>query len=400
MIKESQAIRPEPPAAADDKEAAVLDLSIVIPCLNEAKTLGACIEKGLRAIDRLGIRGEVEVSDNGSTDGSIEMAEQFGARVVHAPTRGYGNALRYGMRMARGRMLVIGDADDTYNFEEIAPFVERMQAGADLVMGTRLPPGRMLPGANPWLNRKLGTPALTFVLNRLFGTRIRDTNCGLRGITREKFMALDLRSEGMEFASEMVIKAGLHQLRIDEVPVTLYPDRRGRAPHLRRWRDGWRHLEFMLLHAPDQLLFYPGLAALVVGLLLAAPVSLGPRHLLGRLFDFHLLFYGGTLALIGLQGVLGALLVRDVVGGVIMRPNRTATALAHWFNFGRGLLLGGALFAGGALLEVAVLATWLSSHLGPLNEPRRAVLGMLLMGIGTETAVFSFLHGVLKKHAR
>ncbi|HZZ83567.1 MAG TPA: glycosyltransferase family 2 protein [Anaeromyxobacteraceae bacterium] len=386
--------------AFEEVEPESLDLTIVIPCLNEAGTIGVVVEKGLRSIRRLGLRGEVVVSDNGSTDGSIEIAARLGARVVHAPARGYGNALRHGMRAARGRMLIMGDADDTYNFEEIDAFVRRMQDGAELVMGTRLPPGRIMPGANPWLNRHVGTPALTFVLNRLFGAGIHDTNCGMRGILREKFLALRLQSEGMEFASEMVIKATLHELAIDEVPVTLYPDRRDRQPHLRRWRDGWRHLEFMLLHAPDQLLFFPGLMALLLGLLLALPVSLGPQRVLGHLFDFHLLFYGGTLVLMGLQGILGAILVRDVVGGVIMRPNRLASAVARSFSFGKGLVAGGALFTLGLALEGLVVALWLRSGLGHLNEPRRAVLGMLLMAAGSEIAVLSFLHAVLKKHAK
>jgi glycosyltransferase involved in cell wall biosynthesis len=377
-----------------------LDVSIVIPCLNEAKTIGTVIEKALRGIERLGIRGEVLVSDNGSSDGSVELARRVGARVVHAPERGYGNALRFGMSAASGRMLIMADADDTYDLGEIERFVQAMQDGADLVMGTRLPPGRILPGANPWMNRHVGTPVLTFILNRLFGTRIRDTNCGMRGLTRECFDRLNLLATGMEFASEMVIKAGLHGARLVEVPVTLHPDRRGRPPHLRRWHDGWRHLEFMLLHAPDQLLFFPGLAALALGLLLTVPVSFGPQHVFGRLFDFHYLFYGGALVTVGVQGVMGAILVRDLVGGVIMRPNRIATALAGWLTLLRGLVLGGSLAAAGACLEVAVFCVWVQGNFGPLNEPRRSVLGMLLIGLGAEIAIFSFLHATLRKHLR
>ncbi len=377
-----------------------LDLTIVIPCLNEAGTLPIVVEKGLRTLARLGLRGEVLVADNGSTDGSVELAEGLGARVVHVPARGYGNALRHGMAAARGRWLVMGDADATYDFEEIDPFVDELRRGADFVMGTRLPPGRIEPGANPWLNRKLGTPVLTFVLNRLFGTRIHDTNCGMRALTREAFDRLGLRSEGMEFASEMVIKAALHRLRIAEVPVTLYPDRRGRAPHLRRWRDGWRHLEFMLLHAPDQLLFLPGVVGIALGLLLILPVAFGPQYLAGHVFDFHYLFYGGALVLVGVQGVMGSVLVRDVVGGVVMRPNRLARAVAQWFTFGRGLLLGGVLFAAGAVLELVVLWVWIRGGFGPMHEPRRSVLGMLLMAVGNEIAIFSFLHAVLRRHLR
>jgi len=377
-----------------------LDLSIVVPCLDEAKTIEAVVTKGLATIERLGLRGEVLVSDNGSVDGSSELAERLGARVVHCPDRGYGNALRRGMASARGRWIVMGDADDTYNFEEIEPFVIELRAGAQFVMGTRFAPGRMKPGANPWLNRNVGTPALTFILNRLFRTRISDANCGMRALTRDTFDRFDLRSEGMEFASEMVIKAALHGVRMAEVPVTLYPDRRGRRPHLHRWRDGWRHLEFMLLHAPDQLMFFPGFATLLIGLAITVPVAFGPRYAFGRVFDFHYLFFGGACVLVGLQGILGAVLVRDVVGGIIMRPNRLASAISRSLTFGRGLVAGGLCFAAGLVLEAIVLAAWIFGGFGPMSEPRRSVLGMLLMGVGTEVAVFSFLHAVLRKHLR
>ncbi len=387
------------PRAATTPEDDELDVSVVIPCLNEAGTLPAVIAKAQAAIARLGVRGEVVVSDNGSTDGSVALATQLGARVVHAPERGYGNALRHGMAQARGRVLITGDADDTYDFGEIGRFLEHTDAGAEMVMGTRLPPGTILPGANPWLHRFVGTPVLTFVLNRLFGTTIRDTNCGMRAIRRDRFAELGLRSAGMEFASEMVIKAALHRLRIDEVPVTLHPDRRGRRPHLRRWSDGWRHLEFMLLHAPDQLLFFPGIVALLFGLIITLPVSFGPRVIFGQLFDFHFLFYGGTLIFAGLQGILAALLIRDIVGGVIMRPNRIASGLVGAFTLLRALLVAAVLALGGVALEALVLWTWIRSGFGPLSEPRRSMLGMILIGTGCEIGVFSFVHAMLRKHA-
>lgn len=374
-------------------------ISVVIPCLDEAGTLEAVIAKASRAFQRLGLDGEIVVADNGSTDGSIEIATRLGARVVRVPERGYGNALRHGMRAARGRLLVMGDADDTYDFGEIDRFVEPFEAGADLIMGTRLPPGTILPGANPWLNRKLGTPVLTFILNRLFRTRIHDVNCGMRAIARDKFLALELRSEGMEFASEMLIKAAVEDLTIAEVPVTLHPDRRGRPPHLRRWRDGWRHLEFMLLHAPDQLLFLPGLALLLAGIALAVPVSLGPARVLGRTVDFHFLFLGGSMALIGLQGVLGAVLVRDVARDHVLRPNRLLSAVAAWLTLGRGLALGAALFLAGFAADAYVLATWIQEHFGALNEPRRSVIGLLLMAVGAEVGLYAFLHAALRRHA-
>ena len=372
---------------------------MVIPCLDEVKTLGAVIEKAQRAFGRLGVRGEVLVADNGSTDGSVELAERLGARVVRVTARGYGNALRHGMAAATGRLLIMGDADDTYDFGEIDRFLEQYRAGAQFVMGTRLPPGTILPGANPWLNRNLGTPVLTFVLNRLFGTRIRDVNCGLRAIDREKFHELGLVSEGMEFASEMLIKAAVQDLRIAEVPVTLHPDRRGRPPHLRRWRDGWRHLEFMLLHAPDQLLFMPGLLMLALGLFLAVPVSAGPAQYFGRIFDFHFLFLGGAMALIGLQGILGSVLVRDVARGRVLRPNRILSAIADGLTLRRGLAIAAALFLAGLAADALVLVSWIGEGFGALNEPRRSIIGLLLMTVGAEVGLFSFLHAALRRHA-
>ncbi len=374
-------------------------VSVVIPCLNEAKTLGAVIERALAAFARIGIEGEVVVADNGSTDGSAEIAGRMGARVLSVADRGYGSALRHGMRAARGRLLVMGDADDTYDFGEIDRFVARWEAGAEFVMGTRLPPGTILPGANPWLNRKLGTPVLTFVLNRLFGTRIRDVNCGMRAIDRERFLELDLRSDGMEFASEMLIKAAVSGLGIAEVPVTLHPDRRGRPSHLRRWSDGWRHLEFMLLHAPDQLLFLPGVVLLALGFLLAAPVVFGPQRLLGRTFDFHYLFLGGAMALIGLQGILGAILVRDVAHGKVLRPNRILSAIADWLTLARGLAAAAALFAAGFAADAYVLATWIAEHFGALLEPRASIAGLILMTLGAELGLCAFLHAALRRHA-
>jgi glycosyltransferase involved in cell wall biosynthesis len=392
MSAETNVVAPRIPAAGPY-------VSIVIPCLNEAKTLASVIEKGTTAFRDLAIHGEIVVADNGSTDGSVEIATRLGARVEHVPERGYGNALRYGMRAAKGKLLVMGDADDTYDFGEIGRFVEEYERGAEFVMGTRLPPGTILPGANPWLHRNLGTPILTFVLNRLFGTRIRDVNCGMRAVDRDRFLALDLRSEGMEFASEMLIKASVTKLRIAEVPVTLHPDRRGRPSHLRRWSDGWRHLEFMLIHAPDQLLFLPGAALLLLGLFFALPVSFGPAQFFGRTFDFHFLFLGGTLVLTGLQGILGAVLVRDVAHGQVLRPNRLLSAVADRLTLGRGLALAVILFLCGLAADSYVLASWVREGFGGLLEPRKSVIGLLLMATGAEVGLCAFLHAALRRHS-
>ena len=207
-----------PEACVDEEE---VELTLLLPCLDEASTIAAVVRKGTSALTRLGIRGEVLISDNGSKDDSVAIAESLGARVTHAETRGYGSALLHGIAHARGRFIVMADADDTYDVEALEPFLIRLRDGADLVMGTRLSPGTMLPGANPWMHRYVGTPVLTFVLNRLFGTRIRDCNCGMRGFTKVAIRTMALKTNGMEFASEMIIKAAIHELRIDEVPVTL-----------------------------------------------------------------------------------------------------------------------------------------------------------------------------------
>lgn len=380
--------------------AAEPEVSVLIPCLNEARTIAKVIEKARLAFADLSMTGEIIVADNGSIDGSVEIANGLGVRIVHVAERGYGNALRHGARAARGRVLVMGDADGTYDFQEMGRFIERLDAGVDLVMGTRLGPGKIMPGANPWLNRNLGTPALTFALNRLFGLRIHDVNCGMRAIVRGKFEELHLRSTGMEFASEMLIKAAVNELRIDEVPVTLHPDsRRGRGSHLRRWSDGWRHLEFMLLHAPDQLLFLPGLALLGVGLLLAVPVSAGPSRIFGRSFDFHFLFLGGAMVLIGLQGIVGAILVRDVAGARVLRPNRLLSAISRGMSLGRGLAVAGVLLTAGFALDAIVLVRWIQENFGTLSEPRLSVLGLLIMSMGAEVGICAFLHAALNKHA-
>lgn len=223
------------------------ELSIVIPCLNEEKTLPIVIKKGLASFKRLGISGEVVVADNGSTDNSVKIAQENGARVVHCPKKGYGNALIGGFSEAHGKYLIMGDADDSYNFAEIDDFVKYLRQGYDIVMGTRLK-GQIKKGAMPWLHRYLGTPVLTFILNLLFGTKISDCNCGMRGLTKKAFYKLDLHSSGMEFASEMIVKAGILKLKLKEIPITLYCDKRNRIPHLHPWRDGWRHLKFMLLY--------------------------------------------------------------------------------------------------------------------------------------------------------
>jgi len=221
------------------------EVSIVIPCLNEAGTLPIVIEKAFKSFKRLKISGEVVISDNGSTDESTKIAQKFGARVVHCAQKGYGNALRYGFKQAKGKYLIMGDADDSYDFSHIEGFMRELRKGADMVMGTRLK-GNIHRGAMPWLHRYLGTPVLTFLINIFFQTKISDCNCGMRGLTKKAFEKLQLKATGMEFASEMVIKAGIKKLKIKEIPIHFYKDKRGRRPHLKTWSDGWRHLKFIM----------------------------------------------------------------------------------------------------------------------------------------------------------
>ncbi|RJP75775.1 MAG: glycosyltransferase family 2 protein [Candidatus Zixiibacteriota bacterium] len=250
------------PDAAQD-----LEVSVVMPCLNEEVTVGTCVSKAVDTMKRLGIRGEVVISDNGSTDRSVEIAESLGARVVHQPAKGYGNAYLKGFMEARGRYIIMADSDDSYDLTDLERFIVALRNGADLVMGSRFK-GEIKPGAMPPLHRFLGNPVLTRILNLLYGTRISDAHSGMRAFTKDAFERMHLRTEGMEFASEMVIKAAKARLKIAEIPITLYPDGRSRKPHLRSWSDGWRHLRFMLMYDPRHLFSFPGVALQFLGLLL------------------------------------------------------------------------------------------------------------------------------------
>jgi len=370
-----------------------LELSVVMPCLNEEVTVGTCVAKAVRTMRTLGIRGEVVVVDNGSTDASIAVAEAAGARVVRHHLKGYGNALRRGFAEARGEFVLMGDADDSYDFTDLARFVDRLKAGADVVMGNRLA-GEIKPGAMPWLHRRVGNPGLTFFLNLLFGTGVGDTHCGMRGFRRAAIPRMNLQMPGMELASEMVIKARLAGLTVAQMPITLWPDGRNRRPHLRSFRDGWRHLRFMLMCAPGFLFVLPGLILLGLGLAAApAALSLGYGEWDGP-FGPNFLFGAGVAAVTGFHLVVFGVLAKlhaSLVDPVFADPKMDR--LANVFRVERGALYGGTLLTCAAVLGGRVLATW--GQTGDVPAPGVWVFAGTLFMLGVETLFLSFLVGIM-----
>ncbi|HEY0936182.1 MAG TPA: glycosyltransferase family 2 protein [Trebonia sp.] len=344
-----------------------MELTVVIPCLNEAETVATCVRKAVAFIADNGIDGEVVVADNGSTDGSRQLAADAGARVVPIPDRGYGNALMGGILAARGEYVIMGDADDSYDFTRLMPFVTELRQGYDLVMGNRFK-GGIAPGAMPPLHRYLGTPVLSFIGRLFFRSNIGDFNCGLRGFRRDSAIKLGLQATGMEFASEMIVKAALAKQKISEVPTTLAKDGRSRPPHLNTWRDGWRHLRFLLLFSPGWLFFAPGLVLLVVGLGLGAAVATGPLTIGGVSFDVDTLVACGAAVDIGFQAVLFWLFTQVYAGseGFLPTPPRVQTLLGK-LSLERGLLTGAAVGVAGLVGLVFSLTDWQSQSFGHLN---------------------------------
>lgn len=361
-----------------------IDVSMVIPCLNEEGTLGETVRLAMEAIRLSGLRGEVVVSDNGSTDRSIAIAEAGGARVVRCAEKGYGSALIEGIRGSRGACIVMGDADATYDFREAVPFVEALRAGADLVMGTRLR-GHIDKGAMPFLHRWLGTPVLTFLINRFFGTKISDCNCGLRAFTRKAFDRLGLVSGGMEFASEMIIKAALFGLRIEERPCSLHLDTRGKPPHLKTWRDGWRHLRFILLFAPNVVFALPGWFLLLAGLLVTALVLPRPFQAGAFHMDYHHCFYSVPMIHIGYQALWFHQFERYFVHFSGYFGERLDPMPVRPFHLEVWLLVGSALVLAGLGVFGTILAKWISVAFGPLNQMRAGIAGMSLLILGMQT---------------
>jgi len=376
-----------------------VELTIVMPCLNEAETLEVCILKAQSYLERSGVVGEILIADNGSTDGSQDIARGLGARVVDIPAKGYGSALMGGIEGANGTYIIMGDADDSYDFAHLDLFVERLRAGDELVMGNRFR-GGIEPGAMPPLHKYLGNPVLSWIGRVLFPSHIRDFHCGLRGFSRTSILSLGLRTTGMEFASEVVVKATLAGLRVSEVPTTLKKDGRSRPPHLRSWRDGWRHLRFLLIFSPRWLFLYPGLVAFVVGLLGSIALLFGPISVGQVGFDISSQLYLAALTLVGYQGILFWLLTK-LYGqreGFFLPRGRAFEALAERVSVESSALLGLIAFLAGLGIAIAQVVVWAGEGFGsldPVETMRLAVPAALLMILGAQTIMSGMFMGIL-----
>ncbi len=391
------ALRSKPPPAPRDA-AQPLELTILMPCLNEAETIEACVTKALRYLKRAGVAGEVLVADNGSDDGSQALAEAAGARVVAVPERGYGAALMGGIRAARGGFVIMGDGDDSYDFENLDGMVEHLRGGADLVMGNRFK-GGIAPGAMPFLHRYLGNPVLSFIGRLFFGVPVGDFHCGLRGFSREAILELGLSSTGMEFASEMVVKASFRGLRIEETPTTLRPDGRSRPPHLKTWRDGWRHLRFLLLHSPRFLFIYPGLGLIALGLLGSALLARGAVRVSPHVvLDIHSLVVACFSILIGVQLVIfGALARRYQMLEGVLPPAPRFRAFLLGLDLEPILQAALLIFLAGAAGAGWAVIYWAGSGFGPIHYNvllRVLVLSLTAVAVAIQLAAAGFLASV------
>ena len=370
----------------------------MMPCLNEAETLATCIQKAQQAIRKDGLSAEIIVADNGSTDGSQLIATELGARLVPVKRKGYGSALIGGIDAAHGELVIMGDADDSYDFTAIAPLIAKLREGCDLVVGNRFL-GGIQPGAMPWSHRWIGNPILTLISRVFFHTPVGDAHCGLRGFRKDAYERMRLRATGMEFASEMVIKASLKGMRIAEVPVALRPDGRSRPPHLRTWRDGWRHLRFMLLFSPRWLFLYPGLALFAVGVLLSALLVPGPLRVGGVRLDIHTLLVAGFLALLGYQLVLFAVFTKIfAVRTGFHPPHPLLEKVFRYVTLEVGLAAGTLMVLVGLVALVLAVASWRAVGFGNLDPSltmREVIPAVVLLALGTQTVFASFFISIL-----
>lgn len=372
------------------------ELTILMPCLNEAETVEVCISKAKQFLARSGICGEVLIADNGSVDGSQQKARAAGARVVDVENRGYGAALLGGLDAAQGRYVIMGDADDSYDFSALDGFVKELRNGADLVMGNRFR-GGIAPEAMPLLHRYLGNPVLSFIGRLLYRTHIGDFHCGLRGFSRERMLALRLKSPGMEFASEMVMKACMSGFRVVEVPTTLQPDGRGRPPHLNTWRDGWRHLKLLLSYAPDHVFIAPALLCLLPGLLLLGSLAGGPLQFGAVYLGAHFLALGSLLSLVGINLLVFGILAKLVAFRKI--PLATTPVTRYFlerFQIEQGLVLGLVLFVTGGVIDGVLLCRWLRFEGVPMDDTiHTAFFASTLVAMGLCVMLASFLIALL-----
>ncbi len=379
------------------------EISIVLPCLNEARTLAACLDEISAALKAHHIDGEIVVADNGSTDGSQAIASAHGARLVPVAAKGYGNALRGGFAAAHGRYILMGDADGSYDFGHLPRFLARLRAGVDLVMGNRFA-GGVQPGAMPWKNRYIGNPILSSLGGLFFRTGIRDFHCGLRAFSAEAFHKMDLRTTGMEFASEMVIKAKLLGLRLEEVPTVLRPDGRDRPPHLRPWRDGWRHLRFMLLFSPRWLFLLPGLGLMLGGGATMAVLLRGPVAIGSVVFDVHTLLFAAFAILLGFQAVSFAGLAKFfAIRAGLRASDERFERMSRAATLEAGLILGAALALGGLALSASAVWIWGRHDFGDLSPQamlRLVIPGALALTLGCQVALTSLFLGVLRLDTR
>ena len=374
------------------------ELTVLMPCLNEAETLGICITKAQSYLSRSGVEGEIVIADNGSTDGSQQIAKALGARVIDVAERGYGSALIAGIEASRSRYVIMGDSDDSYDFSRLEQFVDALRKGNDLVIGNRFK-GGIAPGAMPPLHRYLGNPVLSGIGRLFFKINIGDFHCGLRGFSRDAVAALQLQCKGMEFASEMIVKASLRGLTIAEVPTTLSPDGRSRPPHLRSWRDGWRHLRFLLLFSPRWLFYYPGLILVLLGVMGQIMIGPGPLRIGELTLDVHTMLYAAAATIVGTQLIMFAVFGRIIAvnQGVLPRTTTIEAVKRRW-SLESGLVMGALLMFCGIGLSIASVLIWQHLQFGELDPQigmRLVIPSMCLTVVGAQVSFGSFFLGLV-----
>jgi len=372
-----------------------VQISVVMPCLNEEQSIGICIKNAVKALDQTGQTWEIVIADNGSTDRSAEIAESLGARIVHEPERGYGNAFLRGISESRGKVVILGDSDNTYDFGQLELFIQPLNEGADMVIGNRFQ-GKIHRHAMPWLHRYIGNPVLSKILNLLFHTGAGDAHCGMRAFKREVFEKINLEASGMEFASEMIIKAARMNLEITEVPIDYFPRQKGSVSKLRSFKDGWRHLRFMLLYSPTWLFLIPGFGFLGIGLLFLLSLVWGPLQIGDFFLDFHFMALGSLLAILGVQVVMLGLYAKVYTGVHKLEPtSKLFGFLKKHFRLERGVLAGVLIFLTGLGINLYILILWLSIGFQGRLYIREVVFAMTFMIVGAQVVFSSFFISVL-----